>query len=278
MDAHPDAARAAIISLGGVARVRALHEAGVSRHAIDRAIARGHATRVRRGWLATPDADPFLVAAARGGVILTCVTAARRLGLWVLDDDRPHVAAPAHAGRINVDAVVHWHAPAVPRQPDALVDPIENVLISIARCRPYEQALVVWESALRRRSVDRERMRRLALPPAARRVCDDAGIFADSGLETLLPARLRWLRLPMLPQAWILDRPVDLLIGERLVLQCDGGHHVGAQRASDIEHDARLMLCGYHVIRVTYRQVIEEWPQLQTKIAHAVAQGLHRAR
>jgi very-short-patch-repair endonuclease len=263
---------------GGVARVRSVTDAGFSRHRIDRAVARGDVIRVRRGWLATPGADPYLVAAARAGVVVTCVTQARRLGLWVLDEDRPHVAAPPHAGCARPsDSTVHWANPAVPRHPDALVDSIENVLVLVAVCQPFEAALAIWESALQQGLVSLEAMRRLALPPAARDLCDRAVPWSDSGLESFVVPRLRWMKLPIRPQPWISGRRVDFLIGDRLVLQIDGGHHVGAQREADIEHDAQLMLLGYHVIRVGYRQVVERWHTVQDLIMRAVAQGLHRA-
>lgn len=84
--------------------------------------------------------------------------------------------------------------------------------------------------------------------------------------------------MPLRQQAWIAGHRVDLLIGDRLVLQIDGGHHVGTQREQDIAHDAALMLLGYHVIRVGYGQVIERWHEVQDVIARAIAQGLHRAR
>ena len=263
---------------GGVARTTALHDAGASRHRVQTAIATGALLRVRRGWVALPDADPELLAAARHGVVIACISAARRLGLWVLEEDRPHVAAPPHASRAPTRrATVHWHTPAVPRHPDALVDSIENVLVAVARCQPLEPALVIWESALRRQLTTREVLSRLDLPPAARRLWAQASPYSDSGLETMLPLRLRWLGVPLRQQVWLLGRPVDLLIGERLVVQIDGGHHVGRQRAADIEHDARLMLHGYHVIRVTYAQVVDDWPHVHGLIATAVAQGLHRA-
>jgi very-short-patch-repair endonuclease len=70
---------------------------------------------------------------------------------------------------------------------------------------------------------------------------------------------------------------VDALIGARLVLQIDGKHHVGAQRTENIRHDAELTLLGYHVIRVSYTQMMFDWPQVQDLILRAVAQGLHRA-
>lgn len=102
--------------------------------------------------------------------------------------------------------------------------------------------------------------------------------FADSGLETVVIPRLRWLKLPLRRQVVIAGRPVDVLIGDRLVLQIDGGHHIGAQRDADNAHDAQLKLMGYHVIRVSYRQVIDDWPSVHDVIALAVAQGLHLAR
>lgn len=105
-----------------------------------------------------------------------------------------------------------------------------------------------------------------------------AEVWSDSGLETIVVPRLRWMRLSLRRQIWIAGHRVDLLIGERLVLQIDGGHHVGAQRDADNAHDAALMLLGYHVIRVGYRQVIHQWEQVQDVLMRAVAQGLHLAR
>jgi very-short-patch-repair endonuclease len=218
----------------------------------------------------------MLVAAARAGVVLTCVTQAQRLGLWVLETGRPHVAARPHSGRAPLGtAVVHWSAPVVPRHPDSLIDSVENVLVAVAACQPLEAALAIWESALRQGRAQRAALARLALPSSARHLLETADLFSDSGLETFVVPRLRWLGLPLRRQIWIGGHRVDLLIGERLVLQIDGGHHVGAQRDADIAHDAALMLLGYHVIRVSYRQVVDGWHEVQETIMRAIAQGLH---
>lgn len=264
---------------GGVARTSTLNRSGVGRREVERLVHRGQLVRVTRGWVATPDADALLVSCARGNVVLTCVTQARRLGLWVhADDARCHVAAPAHSGRApTAAAVVHWARPVVPRHPDALTDPIENVLAVVAACQPFESALAVWESALQQGLARRELLARLALPASARRLLDEAEVWSDSGLETFVVPRLLWLGVPLRRQIWIHGHRVDLLIGDRLVLQIDGGHHVGAQRAEDNAHDAALMLLGYHVIRVGYGQVIDRWPDVQDLIMRAVAQGLHLA-
>ena len=264
---------------GGVLRSRTLAVEGCSAHRVSAAIDRGDLVRVRRGWVATPDADPLLVGAAQAGVVLTCITEARRLGLWVLAGVRElHVGAPSHAGGVRrANAHVHWGVPPVPRQPGALVDPVENVLWAVAKCRPPHEALATWESALRKGLVSLEAMRRLPLPPAARDLCDIATPWSDSGLESFVPPRLGWLGVSIVPQVWVRGHRIDFLIGERLALQIDGAHHVGPQREADIAHDAQLMLLGYHVIRVGYFQIVERWHEVQELILRAVAQGLHRA-
>ncbi|TDN92771.1 DUF559 domain-containing protein [Microbacterium sp. BK668] len=270
---------AAVSAAGGILRSSTARAQGHSQWVIDAAVHAQLLTRVRRYWLVTPDADQTVVRAAKGGVVLTCVTQAQRLGLWVLRAGEVHVGAPSSRGRVDVPdgTVVHWGKPLVPRSPEALVDPIENTLALIATCRPHDEALAVWESALRKGLVDKPTLSRMRLSSTARALLDEANPFADSGLETFVPPRLRWLGLPIIPQAWIAGHRVDFLIGERLVLQIDGGHHVGEQRTSDIAHDAALMLAGFHPIRVGYDQVVNRWPEVQDLIMRAVAQGLHKA-
>jgi very-short-patch-repair endonuclease len=267
-----------VVSAGGVARSTTLVRAGVSKYALAAAVEAGTLLRLRRTWVGLPDADPFLLSAAREGVVLACITRAWRLGLWVVDEGRPHVAAPSHARMVTVKAaVVHRHRPIVPRHPDALEDSVENTLALVAVCQPFERALAVWDSASRQGLADPLVMSRLDLGAAAREVLGAASAYRDSGLETIVSVRLRFLRLPLVSQVWIAGHRVDFLIGERLVLQIDGGHHVGHQRASDVAHDAQLMLLGYHVIRVTYTQVMDGWATVLDSILRAIGQGLHRA-
>ena len=263
---------------GGVMRVQTLRRIGASATGIRRAKHAGRLVTLRRGWVGVPDADPLVSSAVREGVMLACITAAAHHGLWVPDTSEVHVAAPAHAGHVaTIKGVVHWSLPLFPRDPDLCIDGVENALIQIATCRPFEEAVVVWESALRKRLIDPHAFSRLRLSKQVEEVRAAAQPFADSGLETIFVVRLRWLDVRMLPQAWIEGRRVDLLIGERLVVQIDGAHHVGAQRTSDIEHDARLKLQGYHVLRFSYEQVMHRWHDVQQIVMHAVAQGLHLA-
>ncbi|MHA3724136.1 endonuclease domain-containing protein [Leucobacter sp. HY1910] len=89
---------------------------------------------------------------------------------------------------------------------------------------------------------------------------------------------MRWLQLPIRPQAWLHGHRVDFLIGDRLVVQIDGKQHEKAQRVSDRAHDAELMKRGYFVIRVGYAEVVYDWSTVETVILDAVARKLHLAR
>lgn len=270
----------AVSDAGGIVRRAALVRAGHAQRTIEAAITGGLLHVVRRVWVAVPRVDPLLLKAGQAGVVISCVTRARRLGLWIAaESTETHVAAHPHAGRVVVRKGIHVHraAPVIPRDPAALEDSIENALLLVCVCQPFESALAIVESALNKGLVQKSALLRLPYAPGVRKILEVASSYSDSGLETYVVPRLRWMKLRIVPQAWIAGHRVDFLIGERLVLQVDGGHHVGRQRASDNTHDAVLRHMGYHVIRVGYTQVMEDWPGVQALIMQAVAQGLHLA-
>lgn len=281
MDAEPRLTNllADVAARGPLVRRTTLTDLGHSPRTISAAVAAGALVTGGRLWVARPGVDPVLLNAAKLGVVLTCVSAAEHLGLWTIESPAVHVGVTSTAARrkLKPSTVAHWARPVMARHPDTHVDPIENVLVIAAGCLPREQALVIWESAMNKRLVDPQAFGRMHLPPRARALLSAASRFADSGLETIFRTRLEWLGERILCQTWLHGHRVDFLIGDRLVVQIDGGHHVGAQRTSDIRHDAELMLRGYHVIRVGYHQVMEDWPGVQDLIVRAVAQGLHRA-
>lgn len=235
--------------------------------------------RPSRGWVALPNTDEELLFAARHHVVLSCVTQARRLGLWVKDSpEQMHVAAPYRGAKVRSTAFrVHWRAPLIPRTPFTLQDQIANVLHQVVYCLPREDALVIWESALNKRLTDSLLLSRMPLGDKARLLLQSCTPFSDSGLETLVCSRLSWLRIPLRQQIHVEGHRVDVLIGKRLVVQLDGAHHTGKQRDLDMAHDAALMRRGYNVLRFSYVQVMHYWEEVQGAILEAIAQGAHSA-
>lgn len=265
-------------SVGGIMRMRDVIDRGWSRHTVDRYRLAGRLIRPQRGWIALPETDPELLFAARHGVMLSCMSVVARHGLWVPEPLRQlHIAARTQKSRMPGGRHVrHWGTPVVRREPHALVDRIENALVFAVDCLSAEGAHAVWESALRKGAVNRATLAELPLRDRERALLDECTQFSDSGLESYVARRLRALRLRVVAQAVILGHRVDFLINEWLVLQIDGGHHVGRQRDEDNWLDAQLLLNGIVTIRVSQRQVDHHWPRVQQLIMTAVSQGRPR--
>lgn len=266
-------------SLGGAARTVQLHERGHSKHVIAAAVSQQMLVRPRRGWVALRGLDQELLLAATHGAVLSCVSLARRKGLWVAETPtRPHLAVRSRAMHVSAPAELHWARPLVPRDPDSLVDSLSNMLDLVANCLPREHALAIWESALNKKLTDLQALGQLPFSNSAKRVLEQCTPFSDSGLETLFRTRLRWLGVSIRAQTWTHGHRVDFLIDSRLVVQIDGKQHGGEQKVSDYRHDIELILRGYHVIRVAYTDVMYDWPAVQDSIMQAIARGLHLAK
>jgi very-short-patch-repair endonuclease len=265
---------------GGVAHSAEARAAGFTTQAMVSAVQSGRVSRVRRSWLVLPGVDERLVRAISAGGRLTCVSAAARRGLWVPPHDELHIAVKATASRVPRDGVIaHWSSGPAPVGRYASEDPIVNALLHVSECMPREEALTVWESALRRGAVSLEALRRIDWGSSrARAIVDACSTLSDSGLETIFRSRLTPFGVAIRQQIWIDGHPVDFLIGESLVVQVDGFEHhsSAADRRRDIAADARLTLLGFTVLRFDYQQVMFDWPMVERTVLAAVAQGLHR--
>lgn len=246
----------------------------------------GRAESIRRAWLALPTADAQLVSAARAGGALTCVTLARRRGWWMPDglDDRTHLHLRPNAGATRMPTswrgVLHWTAPLAGSTARSLHATVPDALAHIAVCLPRDLALVLWESAAHVEKLAPETLRAVKWRSvAARTLAAEVRGLSDSGIETLLVVPLRRWGLRVAQQVVIAGRPVDVLVGDRLVIQVDGYefHSSSRQRTSDIAHDAELRLRGYTVIRLSYHQIVRDWPATERMLRRILAQGLHLA-
>lgn len=269
----------------GIAHRADIVRAGFSIPTMRAAVRAGHVSLIRRAWLTLPSAPAALVTAARAGGRVSCVSFARMRGWWMPESVTTdlHLHMVPGSGSANLPeswpGTLHWTKPIAPMG-RGLVGTIEDALSHLALCLPFDAALVVWESASRQEHYAPEAMRRIRWThPVARDLAACVEGLSDSGLETLVVAPLRRWGVRIRQQVYLAGRPVDVLIGDRLVLQIDGYQHhsSSAQRSADIAHDAELRLRGYTVVRVSYRQVVHEWPSVERMLRRAVAAGLHRA-
>ncbi|AMB57768.1 endonuclease domain-containing protein [Microterricola viridarii] len=265
----------------GTAHLYDVERAGYTSYAMRAAIAERRVRRIRRRWLATPAAPENLLVAATLGARLSCLSAAAHFGLWHLDDGLLHLSVPPNAGHFDAGPHrAHWGRGPLPSPRYGLVEPLENALVHIADCQPFENALAVWESAQNRDAFSPEYLAGLHLrSAAANRVRTASTSLSYSGIETIPRVRLERLGIRVQQQVLVDGHRLDGLIGERLVLQIDGfAYHQADQRGRDIAADRRLVLRGYTVLRFDYKQILFDWPTVEAQILAAMARGAHLAR
>jgi very-short-patch-repair endonuclease len=129
------------------------------------------------------------------------------------------------------------------------------------------------DSAIHLGLVNLQDLRRDA-DPRMLRVTEMVDARSESGLESLARVRLRRLRIRAIPQARIpgVGR-VDLLIGDRLLLELDGEEFHDFER--DRSRDRRAAVRGYLTIRASYRQVIDEWAALEDDLLLLIRRREH---
>lgn len=268
----------AIAQRGGVVRTATLVRLGATRPDIRRACRAGAVLRLREGVIAVPDADPEIMAAARHGGELACVSLLRSAGVWIFDPlefARPsgalHVWVGGSGRRHPHDActcVTHNDAGTAGFGRASIV----IALVQVARCQGAECFFAAFESAWRLRLLTR-RMRaevRAGLSPAMRWLVDIARPDADSGLESLLRLRLHRMGITLQTQVWIpeIAGRVDFLLDGILILETDGreNHDGPSRRHRDLVRDAITAALGYDTLRFDYAMVVHEWPIVEAAI------------
>lgn len=262
-----------------------LRRAGFTRYAIRSMIERGALVAFTRDILGRPNAAAAFRRAVAMGGRAACVTAARAMGIWVLNGNEFHVVPRSHNARFRADraapeAVLHWTPePIEPDRHRLVVESGRNALAHIARCQPLDAAVASFDSAVRLGMISIEELERLASVHGGR-FGDVVALVtgkADSGLETLTRVRLAWAGIGCREQVLIDGHQVDLLIGDRLIIQLDGTQHLKdpVQLARDRRQDRRLKLMGYTVLRYGYADVVFDWEATLAQIVAHLAAGAH---
>lgn len=250
----------ALALAGSVARTNRLVEQGVTHREIARQVRSGTVIRVRQGVLALPEAPQDLVTATLHAGRLTCASAARHYGLWLLHPPVAHHLC-SHA-RAQQHWVNHHRQLSVPVHPTLpLVGPVD-VLIHALHCLPALDAAVMVESSLRRADTVRpfllDRLQGNRNGPA-RAALDLVTGTAESALEVV--ARVLFSRAGIHLQSQVqLDGVgrVDFLLEGFLVVEVDGDayHSDRAARRRDRNRNNMTVAGGYLVLRYGYEDVM----------------------
>lgn len=264
--------------LGGIARAKDLAGAGLTRRSISAAAAVGLIERVRPGLYAIPGADPLLRRCAETNSLLTCASAASRLGLWVVEEPkRIHLLRPDGTFRSDL-AVIHRRSWISAERGGHLASTFDAVMHALL-CLPEPEALVIVESAVNQKRVTVGELRGYLTGPGSRSALAVLGHLdrgADSFVETLARYYLRKAGLGVRPQVDVEGvGPMDLLVEECVDVETDGKlHERPSARANDYARDAAAHALGIPTVRFTFRDVVRTPDLMVAKVKRVVERRL----
>ena len=270
---------AALRALGGIATLRQLAGSGCAPAVVRYRARTGRIRRVREGVFATLDCPVEVIAAAEVGGRLAGASAARHLGFWSPPDDRLVVEVPRGVHTAPRPKTTVVRAPVGP--PAFGCAQPTDVIAQVLRSEPTPIAVAILDSMLRG-GVDEVDVHLAASTVAARfrRATSLLDCRAESGTESVVRAALALVDIRAEPQRRVpltdLDR-LDLLIGDRLVIECDsrGFHSAPGELDRDNDRDLMLIRLGYLVIRVRYRAAMHDLSGVVDAIRRYVDEGLH---
>jgi very-short-patch-repair endonuclease len=257
-----------------IATTQQLIGAGVLARQLRAEVSSGRLLRVRRGHYSLPSADPGALEAVRIGGLLTCSSAAGRLGIWVEDQPFTHLAMRQGASRMrsprdrfaalsadNRDGCeLHWwpfDADASSLHSVGLLD----ALAAIIRCQPRRIAVAALDSALFEKKIGTAELRQIFanLPSRYASIFGDVDGRSMSGIESIVRLLVRDFGLRCEIQVRFRGiGVVDLVVEGCVVIETDGrGNHDGvANQRRDYDRDLALAALGFGVVRCDYREVM----------------------
>lgn len=267
---------------GRIVSNSALHACGYAKSDVRKAIRLGVLKPLRRGWYHLASPDSSVVRAVRAGGVLSCVSALAFRGVWTPPESDLHIGL-SEFGEVTQRRRpgVRWCSPPGQRPAPVLaVDTVELALAAASRCVSTETMLVLLDSAVNLRLVDRTDLHRVLRHCPPRMISLISSCRAsESGTETMVRDRLRRRGVTVRSQVQIAKiGRVDLLAGRRLVIEVDSvAHHTSLESyRSDRLRDLSLVAAGYQVVRVTYQQVMFGWPEVEGHLLQVIRRRDHR--
>lgn len=258
----------ALTSLGGVARNSELIRVGVSLHQLKRALDRREVLRPVRGVYCLPEHDSDLLAATCAYAELACISAASRLGFWVLRKPSLIHASVNHGRGLDDRFRVH--------RSEGPITPLLICLQSM-RCLPELDALCIVESAVALGHVPLGRLREAVggqRDAGLRKIVGLVDPHSQSVIETVARYHLGTAGFSTQSQVHVpgvgrLDLFVDGILG----IEADGRQFHSDRR--EFEEDRRrwnlLTVRGIPVLRVTHALLIRQPERFLTLVRAGLA-------
>ena len=248
----------------GMVTTKQLAAAGIGERAVAHRVANGRLTRIFRGvYRVGPVTAPYgleMAAVLATGGALSHHSAAALWGFCPPHDGNTHVTVTNKDARSRRGLTVHRTASlnAAVHNGLPLTTPARTLHDLTPHLEPHELERAVEEAVIRGLTTPDE----LTTRPALRRARIEEPQLTRSEAERRLRKLIRAARLPR-PQTntkvagWEVDA---VWPAQRLVVEVDGFAYHGNRAAfeRDRRKDAALVAAGYRVVRITWRQLVEE--------------------
>ncbi|MFC0673978.1 DUF559 domain-containing protein [Brachybacterium hainanense] len=260
---------------------RQLIEAGCTSAELAALVADGSIVRLARGWYGSALTPPAVAEALRAGARLTCTSALGLRGVWTPPVHGLHVAVLRAGTRRAAATGMVLHDPALQAWPDGSpVLPVTTALLHAVRCRGTEEAAILLESSLHVGVATMAEVDQLLarLPLRTRSALGTLRADAEAGTETKARRFFEKRHVRVRPQVTIGPWRVDMLVGEKLVIECDSRrYHTGVEDyARTYRKRLDLQARGYTVVNLTYEQVMLDWERTSRMLLGMIRSREHR--
>ncbi|MBF4457624.1 endonuclease domain-containing protein [Pseudoclavibacter sp. VKM Ac-2867] len=139
------------------------------------------------------------------------------------------------------------------------------------------------DSALQLRLTTRDALTTVAsrVPLSAQAKLRFVDARSQSGTESIVRLWFQLRGIAVHPQFTVAGvGNVDLLVGDRLIIECDSKefHATEWDSRNDRRRDLVLNRLGFRVLRLTYEQIMFQWPRVEATLLALLADGSHVRR